>query len=313
MTTFDTSFLDQPFKKTATLISFEWGVPTAVDPGGEFYSDVEDTRIFFGRKHTPLPKMEISLPKMTGTISDERARVTVPLAGLDETIWDYMSDGLPFARTLARIDEVIESTDSGDSRIGAGRQRIGLYAGYVAQGYRNPRGKKGLVTLELMSPKGLLANTTLGAIGNAQCNNVFGGPGCERPVGPRIYDPATGAGPMVMPSVQLTMIDSTSVRLIDTAGSGHLAGKAATYWDEGSWRISGLRFKIRSWQTGTNEFVLYEQPRLSLLNQVGELWPGCDKSLTACRFWQNEDNFDGCAWASPDFNPLYEVSERQFP
>lgn len=306
MTTFDVSLLGREAKRSTILVSFEWGDITDINgPDGEYYSTGESDQAFYGKLHAGRPNIEIELPELSGLFAEERATITLPIE--EDSIFDLATDGLPWSKTVVRIDEILEAVDSGDS-LGASRQRIGLFGGVLTRGIRNPNRQKGLATLEALSFKSMLSRARAGLLATADCTNVFGGYGCYRVVRADATDPLTGPGPMVITDAVLESIDSTSV-VIRSTGSTNIENKNPTYWDHGYWRYRGLQFKIRSWDPGTNAFTFYDQPRASLIGRTGKLVPGCSKKLKKCRFWQNEQNFNGTGWAIPDHNPLFEVPE----
>jgi hypothetical protein len=287
-------------KSTVSLVTFSWGSELSDEVR---YCDIEEPFAFKGKSYQPNPRMELTIPKKSGTLAEERASIMLPF--VEGAFEDFASDGRPFAPTRVSVLEVLltkssrvtlDSTD--DPSV------VHLFNGYLATSIRNPAGHPGQVRFEALSGKSRFRSVKGGILVSAQCTNIFGGVGCGLDLSEQA-DPTHGKLTLYE-DVELTSFSGTSVVLTQVSVGTDLTGKVADFWNDGYWEYRGLRLKIRHW-LGGNDFVLLNQPRSDLVGRVGTLVPGCSRFLTRCQFWGNESRFMGVGIGIPAYNPLFEV------
>lgn len=313
---FGTGLLDKSSKNTVTLVDFFWGSIGNPTKNHRRFVDTEGPSKFLGAEWISTPDMEISLPKMTGSLQEEKAVINLPL--IENFFTDYISDGMPFAPTRMHVMEIVSARDELIlDPLTERPQVIHLFKGDVSMAIRHPRGKRNRVSIEAKSAKTQLKNTTMGILATNTCAHPHGGTGCYQELG---GSNAAFGNVSLLDTVYIESIVDGALVTLNSPNSAHFQqiinkpasnnGETVGYWDEGYFQIEGLRLKIRKWGgLGSNQFWLMNQPRVSLLGtgNLGDLVRGCDKSLTACRYFDNEEFFGGYGFGIPDYNPLFEV------
>ena len=229
--------------------------------------------------------MGVEIPTLTVGIEAEIAKVTIPLVAGGFS--DRISDGLPHVEINCQIMELTTS------------QLLHHFGGYVVQTLRNPRNKSGLVEIRIGSPKIHLENRRMGRHANFECDNTFMGNGC-------LARPGTQNK---LTTVTIDSIDTFgTLTIFDT--SGVVGAVPETHWEEGWLKDElGLQIRVKSWTSNSPlRFLLADFPPPTWKSgKVLTLVAGCNRTLTKCRFWNNEAGFAGLMVDSPAYNPYWEA------
>lgn len=279
--------LDAAFRRGITLAEFTWGPPDDDELFSKRYADVEVDVPAFGQLFEGEPTMAVTVPKLTIGVDTEECTVDVPLVASSFT--SRISDGLPHPDVKLRLMQL-----TGDPTAPG---VLHLFGGYVWTATRNPGGRSSRVRLSAVSAHQDLEDKNLGVSCNAQCAHKFMGTGC--------YVQKVGVSPSKSVVDVVTSLSGAKVSLANTGNQ--IASRSPTFWNAGFMQLGGLRIGVRSWNSGTADFVLHDQPPDEWLLQQVTLVAGCERTITKCRFWANEANFGGYAFNSPSYNPFYEL------
>lgn len=276
----------RPEKQSYVLVSFlhngtynrftNWG--TAIDPAGANYVSV--------------PAMEVKLPDNTGTLRVQMCKITMPMNDDTTTFLEPLSRGTPFAPIRVTVLEVTRGLDASDTA-----QDLTLFQGWCRVSVRNPSNRRGFVRLEVETPKANLGKP-IGISCNHECENTLYEYPCSK---------AGSWGPVANSEKKLGTVSSITGKTVSISGSLALAG-SKTYHN-GYVEVEGVRIRVRRWSSGApNTFYLAQQPPVEWISKSVACYPGCDKSITACRdIWNNEDSFLAVGYGIPAYDPNIQL------
>lgn len=273
-----TEALRKPTKDNYHMVALRYGPPSAYVwvRYTDWSTDVTCSFPRLGGVYTSLPSMGVTIPKNSGSIKDERARISMPLNALTERL----STGEPHSQVKCYIMEFSKNADSDGVT-------LLHFIGFLMQSVSNDNGKPNRVRLEFGSWKQFIAQK-MGMPILSHCTNTFGDAKCGIDV-EAIKETGT-----------LSIIEGKKVTI--TGLSAHVD----RYWHAGYVEVAGLRIRIRDWLSGVS-FELGKAPPEDWLGASVSVAPGCAKDVTTCRdLWNNEEHFNGAAYKIAARNPVFE-------
>ena len=277
----------RPEKESYVLVSFTYNGSTVRFTN--WGSNIDPT----GANFVSVPAMEIKLPENTGRLQVQMCKITMPRNADTESFLEPLSRGIPFAPVRVLVEEINRGLNAGDTA-----QNLKFFHGWLRISVRNPSNRRGFVRLEVESPKANLKKP-IGIACNHECENTLYKFPCSKP------DPS-GWGPEAAVERKLGTLSAIAGKTVTISGSMSLAGSKSYF--NGYIERDGARIRIRDWDSGAvNTFHLTQQPPAEWLNQQVAAYPGCNKSITDCRVWGNEDSFLGVGYGIPAFDPTIEL------
>jgi len=236
------------------------------------------------------PTLEFELPEYSGAIVTDQVAV-IRMADKYQH-WRDLLSGRAAPRTVVRMREV-----AFDPETLVATAILTHWIGELESGEINPEGKPGIVELRVTRCGGRI-DRELGPIVSDLCWKRFGD--------------FKNCGVDVEALKIVTTADAinrTRVTITDTA----ITGQVNFYWQTGSISRGDVRINIRAWESGSI-FLLSEYPPQEWLDLITNsppltvtLRPGCRKTLSDCRRYNNEGNFGGIGLRIPRRNILYEL------
>lgn len=271
-----------PSKGQVLLVEFEYGDPAA--PTLTRIATASESIPASGGDYASEPRVDVKLPRMTGTLKQKEAQVEVPLAAGGFS--DAASNGEPHSPILCRVWERIEWGGEVATR--------SLFSGRVRLVTRNAGGRRGRVRLDVASPKDML-DVRLGISISHSCRWTFG-------------DQHTCKVDADALEKQGTVVSIDGPVLQVSGVTGDYGGAKARWWHRGSMRRDGLVLSIRDWtEAQEDRYVLVREPPAGWLGQMVTVRPGCDKLYPTCsQRWGNAGNFQAIGYGMPSYNPVIE-------
>jgi len=263
-------------KLSALLIEFRWGDPAS--PTYYRITDFTSDLTYQSLTYAAEPRFELKGLEVSGIFdSDKPVQFTLPLVA--GGISDQATNGQRHSPIYVTLLEKLSSTSGGADQV------LTLFKGKVIRAVRNYNGRPDFVLFEAFATKQRLG-IPLGLIASHNCQWAFGGRGCGVAV-----PQETGTASVI------------NAKTLTITG---LAGHVDRYWHRGFVERDGLRIQIRDWLSGS-DFELMSEAPAEWAGQSVKVSAGCDKSISKCRFWNNEANFSGFGMAMPDHNPNFEI------
>jgi hypothetical protein len=272
----ETSLEQAPASVYTILATFRWGASSVVRYC-RWTSDVVSNGQTF--THEPTLKCFVNGFNRGGT-EDNPCEIEMRMSRAP-----FSTLVLPFAHSKVEcdIEELVPGTDS---------TRKFLYRGKLSKIIAKPSGAKQLARAKVVGIKSVLKGT-LGVQALSTCVAPFGSEWCG-------FD-----ADAVKETVTISEINTDGVpnRIkITTAASLN-----PLMWTRGWFEVDGLRIVIRRcWNDAGKRFDLREIPPPSWATASAVLWPGCTKTIEACRFHDREESFSGYGYGMPNRNPLYQ-------
>lgn len=266
-------------KRPVLLVDFVYEAADGVVSTWKLTNSATDTQTKYGT-YLSDPGLKVKLPvnSMAGFGKD--------IAELDITYGTWLfaetiTNGRAFAPTdvLIRERQVGETSDSIRP----------LFFGRMIEAERFPNNHQATVRVQIEGDKNGL-DTALGFSCNATCGNTFGdGKTC-------LFDLLSKreVGTLTIPNLKIAKVT--------IAG---LAAHPNRYWRRGKITKGKLEIRIREWLSGT-EFHLDQLPPADWDSTQVNVFPGCDKRIFTCRFWNREQDFSGIGYSMPAYNPIFE-------
>lgn len=271
--------LKSPAKTPIILMEFN---PVDIDPVyiTNFTQDVTYGPFTYESVH----ESEIDLPPNTGTM-DEKSRFKVSLPRR-HPFAAAISKEEPYPRTTIKVTELARS--EGD----VGYDEIAWFNGWVSTAIRNPNQRSGIVSIECTNVKSKAAYSKPGLFGWHYCNWMFGKGPCANAVD---LDALREAAILTVVSgkvIQVTGLDTTGID---------------RYFHRGFVRRKGVRIEIHEYIIGST-FLLRRDPPEEWLGNSISVYPGCWKTIEACRepHRNAEEWFNAPGYGTPSRNPILE-------
>jgi hypothetical protein len=276
-----------PKKLSRYLLEFAYGASAGT---AARFTNGTASEVYDGDTYSSLPKVAIELPGNTGTLEEGVLKIEVPVDA--HALFTALASGekhSPVYVTVVQVNEPLQDDGGSDEVLVLCRMWR------VAKATKNPARKRGIVKLEATGAKADL-KVPLGMPANYQCVWQLFGNGCD-------LDAVSDTG-------TLTAIDAADNKKVTITGvsvtvPGATPGKT---FHRGYVEKDGMRLEIRDWSSGASTtFFLERKPPAAWVGQTVTVVPGCDKSIETCRArWDNEERFQGCGYAIPDYHPHFE-------
>jgi len=272
--------LDTSTKKTWQLVLFSYGDPE--DPAQAAFTNwtasIDGPPTF-----QSLPAMEVKLPENVGTLENKELEIRMPRG----TFVDRLSSGVAHSPCFVQVWENLESADVDGTDLS---DELTVFSGRVITTVRHPEGKRNIVEIRAISPKGEL-EVPLGLQANHLCNWTLGKSPC-------------GASPIIRTSLEVANL---SGRLL-TVSAMSTSGLSDRHFHRGFVLLDGLRIAIREWRLASPlDFYLVRPAPLEWLGESIDAYTGCPKTIEACRaLYDSEETFMGLGYAIPPYNPIIE-------
>ena len=268
-------------KESYVLVTFQWGDPPSIATTIKVTNANSDLDTRYGLFLSD-PKMKIVLPKNTITGLD-KSEISIDIFRDVGAFKTLITQGRGFPITTITVLE--RASNATDDNIRT------MFIGRMSMAIRNPNGRTGIVRIRGQGAKNDL-DQVLGFSTNEVCGWRFGDlKTCGFDLAP------------VTETVPLEITNNTEITLTG------LAAHPNRYWRRGFVSLNGLKIRIREWQSGDTFFLSRLPPlnwQFSVSGERVKVSPGCDKSITVCRFWDREETFSGLGFAMQDYNPLFE-------
>lgn len=266
------------------LVTFTWGSTDIAR-----YTRWSENLTVGGEVFTAVPQLSAKLKKpMEGGTSAEEIEVTMPinLAPLISAIEPYKHPEIK-----VKVEEF--SPGGGDSTVRS------LFFGRVGKIKVAPSGAAALARIQVKGIKARLAETRIGMQALSTCIHTFGDDLCGFNL--------AGAKDVIIPTV-------LSVGGVPNRMQGVIIGSpnmANDRWARGFLRFDTVNITIRKIEdegTNPNPVVtidLREVPPPSWIGKSVDIFPGCNKTIEACRdpFRDRESEFLGPGIAMLPYNP----------
>jgi hypothetical protein len=198
-----------------------------------------------------------------------------------------ISEPEPHSDIYVKVEELTQDPDETVQRV------LYLFDGKIRRVVRGKGGKRKTVYTECENVKSRF-DVPLGLVAGNHCVWWLGGKGCDDAGTNIALETLTEQG-------TVSDIDGT---IITIPG---VPAKSSRYWHRGYVTFDGLPILIREWVSG-DDFNLALPPPAGWLGQTVVLYPGCNKSVEACRDqWDNEEHFCGAGYAMPPYHPVFET------
>jgi len=265
------------------LVTFEWGNSHVA----RYCRWTEDITIG-ADTFTAVPQLSARLQKsMEGGTAPEEVEITLPI------IWPPLVTIVqPYKHAAVKvtIEEFSPGTDAS--------RRI-LFYGKAGTVKVSPKGSSSIARMQVLGIKSRLEVIRLGIQANSACIHTFGDSLCGFNI--------EAAKLVFVPTVFSVSAEPNKV-------SGTISGSPDmdnSRWARGFLRFDGVSITIRSVAAeGTNPnptvtLNLREPPPVSWQGQSVELYPGCNKTIQACRdpFRDRESQFLGTGIAMLGYDP----------
>lgn len=272
-----------PATQFAALVEFEWGTSSVAR-----YARWDQDVVVGGDTFTSLPSLGVTQtkPNNAGTDEDE-FRIRMPLHKAPATRL-----ALPFKHATVKCRIYETFLDSPTTK------RL-IFSGRVGKVRVSPASGSPYIDLQIRSAKARLNVITLGAPATSTCLNRFGGNYCQ-------YDIEAAKIAVEIASVQTGGVPNRVQ--VEMTGNPTVEND---FFRRGYLLIDGLAIGIRkALEDGTNPnpthtLELREIVPPYWLGQSGFMYPGCDKSIEACRARNQEENFLAPGFAMPEYNPAF--------
>ncbi len=270
----------------AVCVEFAWGSQVAR------YCDQKEAVVLGGMTFQPLPEMYAEFGKeINGTAQAEEVEVFVP-----RSISPIALASLPYKHAPVNV-RVWEANLTNSALILMFKGGVGPIA--------PERGKPGMMRVTAYS--GLIRlRSIIGIQATSRCRNPFGDSHdspCGKPLAPlthRIKITAIGiVGNPLAATVEF--VDGADVPIAPPSTQ-------LLYWTNGKIFLDGAYIKIRSRLSFLGNTITFQLKSIlnpTSLNAFGFAIAGCDRTLTNCKFWENEQRFNGLGLPMPDYNPNY--------
>jgi hypothetical protein len=265
------------------LVEFTWG-----DASVARYARWPEDLVIEGDTFAALPALGIRQDKANNAGTDEdEFSITMPmrLPPADKL-------ALPFKHAPVKV-KIYESF------LGETPTKRCLFSGKVGLVRVAPSSASPFVRMQIRSAKARLNVLTLGAPATSTCLNTFGQGKC-------LYDLEANKIGITVESVQT---DGVPNRIeVSMVGSPTVTNDL---FRRGYILIDGLSIGVRkALEDGTNPdpthtLELREIVPPHWFEQTGFLYPGCDKSIEACRTRGQEARFLAPGFAMPEYNPAF--------
>lgn len=260
----------------------------------ERYTDWSADVTYDSATWTSKPQLAITFPANTGTLDEKALVLELPLEGSSNDLFEDLVSGEPFSPVYVTV---IHGSLALPDDAGADEHLIVCLNWRVVKATKNPAGKRGIVRLEAVSPKARM-KVSLGLAATPTCQWTLFGNGCALT---RATYVDTGT---------LTAIDGTDNKKVTITGVSVSVpgGTPGDTFRFGYVEKDGIRIQIREWTSGASTtFYLRRKPPAAWVGATVTVVPGCDKTITTCRNrWDNEERFQGCGYAIPDYHPVHE-------
>lgn len=190
--------------------------------------------------------------------------IEIPAGDFPE--FDRLAQGYPSAAINITLLEVILDFDSSEENY--------LFRGTLAE---IEKADPHTITMIFMSYI-TNADRTLGIVFSADCPWTFGGSTTCK------FDIES-----VKVSATVSAIDRNKITL-----SSNLTAPRKHYWAKGFIKKDGIQIPIKFWvDYEPNVLVCSTWVPQDWVNEIITVYPGCSKTVNACREWNNEDRFGG--------------------
>lgn len=295
--------VQQPAKKSYCAVRFSYGdafSSTALYTNWSKDAEISGVTGTF----VSQPNMDISLPTVSGTLTEEELRLEMPI----DDFLDRLTDGMPHSPCLVRVWRFTEAD-------GVNSSLLQVFIGRVSHTVRNLNHRKERVQIRAANIKKRL-NISLGIVTNLQCVWTLGGNYCHHgytsDTDGNTISPGVEEADIVVTGRQIAAIDGKKVTMASSGGGAFVPSLyGEREFDRGYIELDGLRIGIRYWDgpvSGNRDFYLVDQPPSSWLNSIVTIGRGCLKTIEYCRSqWDNEANFGGFGYSMPSRHPLMET------
>lgn len=276
-----TDSLDAPSKIGFVLVRFFHGDPADFDV--ESYTNSQSTE----SGYVSVPSMELDIPEMTGVLKEKPAKITLK----EDAFLKSISEGLPVGPVFCQI---VERHRNFDTPGVAGSEQT-LFTGKITRTTRNYKGRPGSVRVEVSSWKSILSHPINPGVVETHCNWPFNEGGC-----------ALGFGSTTL--TRTAVIDAVDGKMI-TSTDSILVGMPGRWWSHGSVTLGRVSIDIRDWSSAnpTQFFMTRQVPASWVGASFVQFHAGCSKTYSECEFFENELNFMGPGYATPDYLPVMET------
>lgn len=224
-----------------------------------------------------VPDLEIEFPPMEGSADSKDFLIKAPSRYAP---FASLATGEPHSEINILVAESSASAGGGSPSY------TELYYGNVISVTRVPEDQGSSIELKVASLKSQL-ETPLGIVTGTSCPWTFGDRSCL-----------------------LNIIGLKDIGIAQNSGSRFLvvsdiAITTEGYWARGYAEWDGLSILIREQPAG-NTMILAEACPQDWAGKEITLTPGCKKTITACRTWNNEEHFAGIGLAMPSYDPRFD-------
>lgn len=230
-----------------------------------------------GYDFAPAPEIDYSKIAATTATLDESESIISVIPAEAETFAGMLYDKLPFVDVEVLIYE-IELDDSF-----AVTNSYCIWRGllYQLRRWLNSR----VIDVRCREIK-YYYDKTAGVICTEQCSAAY--------FGDKICGKTVGSTTGVIDSITGSVVVLTAV-------------PTGTDWiyHNGYMEYGGIQIKIAYWESG-DTFNLVAVPPADWEGKTVTIYQGCDKTITSCRCWDNEDRFFGLGFSMVDYNAMTE-------
>lgn len=233
-----------------------------------------------------VPTMTIEgLSPLTGLFGDEGVVLTLPIS---EDLEFFQSLSAPGSVYSSRVI-VVESTTSSDGV--SNPTKTVLFDGEIAVVVQSPKGKPGLIALELKSLKAA-TNVPAGIPNGETCSWVVGKGFCTVNLALFTF------------SVTILSIDNDNLQVIASGGPGSPDG----LFTRGFLEYEGIQVGVRYWSSASpSVFYTSRQMPDSWIGKTVKAVAGCDNRIQTCRtVFNNEKDNSAMGISAVDYNPSLE-------
>lgn len=280
-------------KNNCHLVEIEYGDPDS--PSYAYLTDWSTARTDLSQAWSSIPQLAFTFPPNTGGLEERALQVEGPRAG--HALFASLVSGEPHSPVYVSVTRVTEAVAEDSATT---QYHVLCYRFRVVKATSNPGGRKSVVRLDAVSPKGELG-VPLGMPSTAQCPWQLFGSGCGLA--------------LIFSSGTLSAIDATDPKKVTITGLDSAASLApgatpGKFWHRGYVKLAGAVVAIRDWAPGTaTTFWLASKPPAAWVGQAVTAVPGCSKDPDVCdERYDNLEKFGGTGYASPNRHPVYETS-----
>jgi len=259
-----------PYIQQTTLVEFEYSIVKI------YITDAEEDLVLIDGTYLSDSLLSVKLPK-NSLGGFEKTYATITMSLQIHNFASQATSGRAFAPAKVKVKEIID----GEIKT--------LYVGRMSSAHRNTHNKKDTIEIKVKTEKSDL-DQSLGFSCNATCGWVFG----DSKTCKYNLQAKKESGFLTINDTKTTTVD---IALTSTQPLG--------YWDSGEVQKDSIRIKIRAWD-GNNRFYLNKLPPPTWHGTYIDILPGCNKTPTDCRSWDNEERFSGIGLAALSYNPIFE-------